>query len=140
VSDLSISSNDADASFLPAADGDELKNIPKSSSYLVHPRQDGFEKSGVAKGYYYNMSWFYNLKVIKKLMFGIGLMAIELCLVGYMGMNNMRSINRNLETMYSSHILGIAYFRNVGLDLRAIASSLRSDIDASENPKLRDTP
>jgi len=51
------------------------------------------------------MSWFYNLKVIKKLMFGIALMAIELCLVGYMGMNNMRSINRNLETMYSSHIL-----------------------------------
>jgi hypothetical protein len=86
------------------------------------------------------MSWFYNLKVIKKLMFSIGLMAIELCFIVYMGMNNMRSINHNLETMYSSHILGIAYFRNVGLDLRAIASSLRSAIDASENPKLRHTP
>ncbi|HEX9264704.1 MAG TPA: methyl-accepting chemotaxis protein [Candidatus Binatia bacterium] len=82
------------------------------------------------------MSWFYNLKMIKKLMVGVGFMAAGLCLVGYMGMNNMRRINDSLERMYSLQVLGIAHFRNAGMDLREINRSLRFAIDASDRAEI----
>jgi methyl-accepting chemotaxis protein len=82
------------------------------------------------------MSWFYNLKMIKKLMVGVGFMAAGLCLVGYMGMNNMRRINDSLERMYSLQVLGIAHFRNAEMGLREINRSLRFAIDASDRAEI----
>ena len=82
------------------------------------------------------MSWFYKLKMINKLMLGIGFMAAGLCLVGYMGLHSMTRINDRLERMHSLDFLGVTYFRNVELGLRAINRSLSSAIDASNRPEI----
>jgi methyl-accepting chemotaxis protein len=74
------------------------------------------------------MSWFHDLKTIKKLMIGFGLIAAALALMGYVGLKNLAVMRENVERMYNLNLLGLSYFKDAKSNLLHIERAVREAI------------
>jgi methyl-accepting chemotaxis protein len=82
------------------------------------------------------MSWFHDLKMMKKLMVGFGLVALALPLLGYLGLKNMKQINQETSDLYNLHMLGLSYILDMQNQTRAIGRAVTAAINASEKPEI----
>ena len=82
------------------------------------------------------MSWFHNLKIIKKLMVGFALVSLGLPLLGYMGLRNIRHINGAVSDLYSLDLRGLSHILEMQNQTRAIGRSVVAAIAASEKAEI----
>jgi methyl-accepting chemotaxis protein len=82
------------------------------------------------------MSWFRNLKMMKKLMLGFTLVALALPLLGYMGLRNMGHINHDLTDLYNHDVLGMSYILDVQKHTRVIGRAVTAAIGASDRNEM----
>jgi methyl-accepting chemotaxis protein len=82
------------------------------------------------------MAWFYNLKMMKKLMVGFGLVAIGLPVLGYVGLSNMTRINNNMSDLYNLDFLGLSHIMDMQVQTRAISRAVTAAISASEKTEI----
>jgi methyl-accepting chemotaxis protein len=74
------------------------------------------------------MSWFYDLKTIKKLMLGFALISGVLALMGYVGLRNLSVMRANIEQIYSQNLLGLSYLKDAKSNLLYIERAVREAI------------
>jgi methyl-accepting chemotaxis protein len=63
------------------------------------------------------MKWFYDLKVMKKLMVGYGILGVALALVGYTAISDMRVLNDDMNNLYDEHLLAVSHIKEANLNL-----------------------
>ena len=82
------------------------------------------------------MSWFYNLKMMRKLMLAFGVVALGLPILGYTALTNMKTINENMSQLYNLDLLGLSYMLDLQVETRTIGRAVSSAIAASEKPEI----
>lgn len=74
------------------------------------------------------MQWFYDLRVGKKLIISFILMAAITGIVGYLGLQNMGTINGMNDTLYERELLGISSVKEANINLLYADRSIRNMI------------
>jgi len=59
------------------------------------------------------MKWFNNLKMVQKLVLSFVLVSFFIGIVGFIGMYNMNSINKNINNIYANDLIGVNAINNV---------------------------
>lgn len=77
------------------------------------------------------MKWFNNLKMIQKLVSAFVLISFFIGVVGFIGMGNMNSIEKNLESIYNNDLKGV----NAAVNIKANLLQIRSDLLLILDPK-----
>ncbi|MCB2357642.1 methyl-accepting chemotaxis protein [Clostridium estertheticum] len=70
------------------------------------------------------MKWFNNLKMIQKLVSAFVLVALFIGIVGFIGMTNIKNINKNLGNIYSIDLIGVNDISNIKANLLEIRGDL----------------
>ncbi|MBU3099211.1 MULTISPECIES: methyl-accepting chemotaxis protein [Clostridium] len=70
------------------------------------------------------MRWFTNLKMIKKLVSAFVLVALFIGIVGFIGMTNIKNINKNLGNIYNIDLIGVNDISNIKANLLEIRGDL----------------
>ncbi|MBU3170797.1 methyl-accepting chemotaxis protein [Clostridium estertheticum] len=87
------------------------------------------------------MKWFNNLKMIKKLVSAFVLVALFIGVVGFIGMTNIKNINKNLESIYNIDLIGVNDISNIKANLLEIRGDLYvilNPINKSNIPKNKE--
>ncbi|MFC4306341.1 methyl-accepting chemotaxis protein [Cohnella boryungensis] len=71
------------------------------------------------------MKWFYNLKTSVKLVSAFLVIAVIMAFVGFFGMNNLSTMNRNLNDMYNNQLLAVKNLMEVQVNFNEMRISLR---------------
>jgi len=74
------------------------------------------------------MSWFYNLKTMKKLMIGFGLIGAAMALMGYVGVRNMGLMQENVERIYNRNLLGVSFIKDANSYLLHVERAVREAV------------
>ncbi|MGE5364891.1 MAG: methyl-accepting chemotaxis protein [Bacteroidota bacterium] len=74
------------------------------------------------------MSWFYNLKIANKLILAFSLVTLLTAFIGYMGIDNMGTINSMLNKLYAQHMLGLSDNKEANINLIYYDRALRNFI------------
>jgi methyl-accepting chemotaxis protein len=74
------------------------------------------------------MSWFYDLRTMKKLMIGFSLIAGALALMGYVGLRNLSVMRDNVERIYNLNLLGLSHLNDAKSHLLHIERAVREAI------------
>lgn len=72
------------------------------------------------------MKWFFDLKIGTKLISSFVLVAAITALVGFVGLNNMSTINGLLGNLYTNHMLGLSNNKEANLNLIYYDRGLRN--------------
>jgi methyl-accepting chemotaxis protein len=83
------------------------------------------------------MQWFRNRRTVTKLMMGFGLLALLMCVLGYVGSYNITALNDATLLMYDRHMLGLNDLNTANLQLVEAGKSLRNALLA-QDPKERE--
>jgi methyl-accepting chemotaxis protein len=75
------------------------------------------QKFAQSKIWEFNMQWFYNLKIARKLIFSFIVMSVVTAIVGFQGLDNMGVINDMLNSLYKNETMGISYIKEANIDL-----------------------
>ncbi|MBX4264809.1 methyl-accepting chemotaxis protein [Clostridium estertheticum] len=75
------------------------------------------------------MKRFNNLKMIQKLVSGFVLVALFIGIVGFIGMNNIKNIDKNLENIYNVDLIGVNDISNIRANLLEIRGDLYLILD-----------
>ncbi|MCB2305305.1 methyl-accepting chemotaxis protein [Clostridium estertheticum] len=75
------------------------------------------------------MKRFNNLKMIQKLVSGFVLVAVFIGIVGFIGMNNIKNIDKNLENIYNVDLIGVNDISNIRANLLEIRGDLYLILD-----------
>ncbi|HEY8893125.1 MAG TPA: MCP four helix bundle domain-containing protein [Clostridium sp.] len=59
------------------------------------------------------MKWFNNLKMVQKLVLSFVLVSLFIGIVGFIGMYNMNSIDKNINNIYANDLIGVNAINNV---------------------------
>ncbi|MGE5400563.1 MAG: MCP four helix bundle domain-containing protein, partial [Ignavibacteriales bacterium] len=72
------------------------------------------------------MKWFMDLKISAKLISAFVLVSLITALVGYVGINNMSTINNMLNDLYIRHMLGLSVNKEANINLLYYDRGLRN--------------
>ena len=86
---------------------------------LPDPRSKSAERRMIT------MKWFYNLKMLWKLLLSFALVLGLMAFVGYMGVNGMGQINHMLNTLYERDMIGLSEIKEANFDLAVIGRTMR---------------
>ncbi|MCB2305306.1 methyl-accepting chemotaxis protein [Clostridium estertheticum] len=88
------------------------------------------------------MKWFNNLKMIQKLVSAFVLVALFIGIVGFIGMTNIKNINKNLGDIYNIDLIGVNDISNIKanlLEIRGDLLLLASPTNKSDLQKNKDS-
>ena len=74
------------------------------------------------------ISWFYDLKTMKKLMIGFGLIGAAMALMGYVGMRNMGLMQENVGRIYNRNLFGVSYVKDANSYLLHVERAVRETV------------
>ena len=74
------------------------------------------------------ISWFYDLKTMKKLMIGFGLIGAAMALMGYVGMRNMDLMQENVGRIYNRNLFGVSYVKDANSYLLHVERAVRETV------------
>jgi methyl-accepting chemotaxis protein len=77
------------------------------------------------------MQWFYDMRVGKKLILSFLIMACLTALVGYLGINNMGTINDLAESMYAKELIALSEIKDANISLVYIDRASKNMLLAS---------
>jgi methyl-accepting chemotaxis protein len=85
------------------------------------------------------MKWFYNLKVMKKLMLGYGILGVALLLVGYTAISDLKLLNDDMNNLYEKHLLAVSHINEANLNLVYIGRGMLGGLVEGE-ARLKSIP
>jgi len=83
------------------------------------------------------MKWFNNLKMIQKLVSAFVIVAVFICIVGFIGISNMGNINKNLKNVYNYNLKSIDRIVNIKANLLQISGDLALIVDPMNKSNLQ---
>jgi len=88
------------------------------------------------------VKWFQNLKTTKKLMCGVGCMALVMGLIGYVGLKNLANLSNRINHLYKHQIVGLDYLSKARVQHlkigRAVRNAIAHEDDPGDNRYVRD--
>ncbi len=84
------------------------------------------------------MRGFNNLKVGTKLIISFFIMISMICLVGFLGISNMASMNHNIKSMYESDLVGIKSINMLKTNLTTIRADILLVLDPENASKRQE--
>ena len=85
------------------------------------------------------MQWFYNMKLVNKILFGFLVTCGITIVVGYLGIRGMAKTNDMLEAVGQQHMKGLACAKSIQFDLMALGRELRQAIIFSDAATMAST-
>ena len=83
------------------------------------------------------MRWFHNLKMIQKLLSAFIVVSLFIGIVGVIGINNMKKINKSTDEIYSIDLVGVESLINIKLNLAQIRADMLLTIDPTHKAELQ---
>jgi len=82
------------------------------------------------------MSWFYNLKTVKKLILGFSVVCVIMIGVAYMGVTSMAKINELLNTLYERDLVGLSAAKEANRQVLMIGRAVRQALLETEKANV----
>ncbi|MRN57008.1 methyl-accepting chemotaxis protein [Paenibacillus monticola] len=83
------------------------------------------------------MRWFHNLKMIQKLLSAFLVVSLFIGIVGVVGINNMKKINKNTDEIYNIDLVGVESLINIKLNLAQIIADMLVTIDPTHKAEVQ---
>jgi methyl-accepting chemotaxis protein len=74
------------------------------------------------------MRWFFEMKTGKKVLLGFSVLCMAIAAVGYQGIRGTSSINAELNTLYTQHMVGLSEVKEANINLLYIGRAYRNAI------------